>query len=385
MKVFVLPAIYPTAEFPQLGIYVQEHCLALKKYYGYEFIVINATTTSYKNWHLANTEKKFEDNVGFVYQKYTKGVLQSRLPRYAIWSYRRNVIKLFDEAIKEHGIPEMIYAHFSFPSGYVAMELARRYKIPFVVDEHYSLYYSEKIHPVITSITRETVDNANAFLCVSYSLKGAIEKHIQSKKNISVIPNLVNDRYCYSANKENDEFVFFSAGNFYKIKNFPLLITAFSEAFTKTDKVKLRIAGSGEQEPYLKELIQKYGREDQIILVGRLDSDQMLLEYERCNCFALLSKHETFGIVYREALASGRPIIATRNGGIEEDWDEQYGILLDNDSIECAAEALKKMRDSYQSYNSNNISEICRKHYSEAIIAGKVDAILKKCIKEYRK
>src|SRR5699024_325621 len=133
-----------------------------------------------------------------------------------------------------------------------------------------------------------------------------------------------------------------------------------------------RIAGAGKEYEFLKMRIESYNKKDQIHLLGRLDREQMLKEYEMCDCFVLLSEYETFGIVYREALAVGRPIISSRNGGIEENWDDNFGLLIKDNTVETAGEALKFLYNNYDKYDCKKISQLCKKLYSESVIAKKI-------------
>lgn len=376
MLIFVIPAIYPYKDSPQLGIYVQEQCEAIKKNYNHQFVVLNASTRNYKEWNISDDTDCEEDSVGTVYTRLTKGIMQSKLPRFAVYTYKKNVFKLYKEAVKEYGKPDVIYAHFSFPSGYCASLISKKYGIPFVVDEHYSLYIQNKIHPYIAKITKKTIETSAAFICVSERLRDSIYKHTNLETGIHVIPNLINDRYNYRPKMDKDKFIFFAAGNLYKSKNFDLLIKAFSKAFSANDKVQLLIGGDGPQKDSLISLIEEFDREKQIKMLGRLNSDQMLEYYEECNCFSLFSEYETFGIVYREALAVGRPVISAKNGGIEENWCSKYGILIDNNTVDCAAQALLDMYENNNKYDFKEISKICRERYSAENISSLINNIL---------
>lgn len=376
MLIFVVPAIYPFKDNPQLGIYIQEQCEAIRKKYNYKMVVLNAATRNYKKWNICNTVVCEEDSVGTVYTKLTKGFMQSRFPRLAVMTYQKNLNYLFKRACKDFGKPDIIYAHFSFASGYCVSKLSKKYEVPFVVDEHYSLNLQENLNPYIAKITRKTIESSSAFICVSNRLKNSIYKHTGTKNNIHVIPNLVNDRYFYSPRTKKDKFIFFSAGNLYKSKNFALLIDAFAEAFFKDDNVLLLIGGDGPQRETLVSLIKKLNRENQIILLGRLSSEQMVGFYQQCDCFALLSEYETFGIVYREALAVGRPIISTKNGGIEENWHDEYGILLKDNTKKHAVDAFRNMYKNIDNYDFEKISNICKTYYSSDTVVKSIVEIL---------
>lgn len=378
MLIFVIPAIYPYKDNKQLGIYIYEQCEALKKFEN-KIVVLNASTRNYKKWNLCNKINIYSDSVGEVYTNLSMGIMQAKLPHIGVFLYKKNLKKIFHMAVEKYGKPDILYAHFSFPSGYCAYWLSQKYNIPYAVEEHYSLYFQERINPYIVRLTKKTIENASDFFCVSNKLKENLYRHTGLKSEIEIIPNLINNRYDYKPLIPKDRFVFFSAGNLYKSKKFDLLIDAFSHTFTD-ENVELRIAGAGKEYEFLKMRIESYNKKDQIHLLGRLDREQMLKEYEMCDCFVLLSEYETFGIVYREALAVGRPIISSRNGGIEENWDDNFGLLIKDNTVETAGEALKFLYNNYDKYDCKKISQLCKKLYSESVIAKKIDDKLKNIV-----
>ena len=194
---FVIPAIYPNSNSTQLGGYIYEQCKALRQRYGYKIVVLNASTVGFRNWNSAGIIREYEDEVGIVLERFTRGILQSKLAFYAILSYQKNINKLYKIAVLKYGKPEIIYAHFSFPSGYVAVKICKKYNIPCVIEEHYSLYLKKWIHPLISYVTRLTVQQSDSFICVSEKLKDAVYRHTRLKNSIMVIPNMVPNQIVY--------------------------------------------------------------------------------------------------------------------------------------------------------------------------------------------
>jgi glycosyltransferase involved in cell wall biosynthesis len=68
--------------------------------------------------------------------------------------------------------------------------------------------------------------------------------------------------------------------------------------------------------------------------------------YRMCDVFAMPSKGEGFGIVFLEALACGRPVIAGNcDGSRDAVLDGELGFLVDPDSPEAVAAALMDVLD----------------------------------------
>lgn len=113
-------------------------------------------------------------------------------------------------------------------------------------------------------------------------------------------------------------------------------------------------------------------------MLGSLNKEKMLEEYKKCNCFVLPSEHETFGIVYREAMAIGRPIITTNHQGFANDWNDAYGLLIDIDDERQLINALLDMQSKINTYDLKTlktISTMCLSKYSEQVVMKKYTAL----------
>jgi glycosyltransferase involved in cell wall biosynthesis len=90
------------------------------------------------------------------------------------------------------------------------------------------------------------------------------------------------------------------------------------EVLQKQPQVKLVIAGRGAEEQNLRSLAQELGITEQVLFVGHLDQS-MLAAYMK-NCLALVLPSLTEGLprVVIEAQLLGKPVIASRVGGIPE-------------------------------------------------------------------
>jgi glycosyltransferase involved in cell wall biosynthesis len=64
-------------------------------------------------------------------------------------------------------------------------------------------------------------------------------------------------------------------------------------------------------------------------------------EYNGCNLFCLPSVQEGFGIVFLEAMAARKPILAARAGAVPEVVEQ--GLLVEPDSEEALAEGIRRL------------------------------------------
>jgi glycosyltransferase involved in cell wall biosynthesis len=155
--------------------------------------------------------------------------------------------------------------------------------------------------------------------------------------------------------EKHDCIRFISVGSLVGLKGFDLIINALSMSKSLA-KCMLSIIGSGPEEANLHRLIEANGLQDKVHLLGQKTSDEVSAQIAASDCFILLSRRETFGIVYIEAMAKGKPVIATICGGPEGFVNDTNGILIPTDDVEAAAKAIDYMVENLDKYESTQVS-----------------------------
>ena len=136
--------------------------------------------------------------------------------------------------------------------------------------------------------------------------------------------------------------VFFSQGDMTPRKNFELLIEAYVKEFISDDDVTLLIkthhgnftkTNQNKCATHIKTIAEHFGKKDKlphIIFYGEnIPAYDMPRFYTACDCFVLASRGEGLGLPYLEAMASGKPCIATNFGGHMDFITKENGFLLD--------------------------------------------------------
>jgi phosphatidylinositol alpha-1,6-mannosyltransferase len=105
--------------------------------------------------------------------------------------------------------------------------------------------------------------------------------------------------------------------------------------------VRYLIVGDGDDRPRLEQLSRELRLSDSVIFCGEVSSDELADYYRLCDVFVMPSTGEGFGIVFLEALACGKPVIA---GNIDASPDAlrdgELGILIDPNNTDALADAI---------------------------------------------
>jgi len=114
------------------------------------------------------------------------------------------------------------------------------------------------------------------------------------------------------------KFVVLTVCRFYRRKRLDLLLAAVDSLRQRIPGLELRIVGGGPEAPRLQRLARALRLGDCVVWLRDLPLSELAREYSACDLFCLPSVQEGFGIVFLEAMAAGRPIVAARAAAAPE-------------------------------------------------------------------
>jgi glycosyltransferase involved in cell wall biosynthesis len=382
VNVLIISSWYPSKANPLQGIFVQEQAEGLaEKFPDCNIIVstwgqadgeisIRSPWNFWKKivWRLGQTKDLISRTNG-VWEIFNPALYWShRLPfggsDRLINAHRRNITL----ALKKFKKIDVIHAHVSFPAGYITSLLSQEFNIPFVLTEHMSpfpfksLIQNGKPLPSIS----QAFQQADLTIAVSSSLAASISSYGYDKP--IVLPNMVDENRFSIGEPDSKKIVFFSLGGITKQKGINFLLEAISLWNPAAEHFEFRIGGDGPMLDSYKELADLLGVSDRVRWLGAVDREQAPNLFRECHIFVLPSIHETFGIVYAEALASGKPIIATRCGGPEDIVNSDNGLLVDVGDIAGLSEAMQELANHWKYYDPVKIRSDFEKRFSRRVV-----------------
>lgn len=296
--------------------------------------------------------------------------------------FNKRLEKLYKEIVKKEGNVDIIHCQSSFWAGISAMYISKKYNIPLIITEHSSLekavYIKESYKPLI----KESYTQADILVAVGNGLKKEMSNFCK-RKDIRVIHNLIPVENFYISNIKNNTFTFFSLAFLEGEKGMDTLIKSYAKYFKESDS-KLLIGGDGSQKEYLINLCLELEIENQVKFLGALSRKEVADYMSICDCFVLASRYETFGVVYIEALASGKPVIGTYNGGAEDIINKNNGLIVKVDDIDELGTSMKYIMDNVDLYNKNQIRNECIEKFSKERITNEILAVYELALNKRR-
>jgi len=230
------------------------------------------------------------------------------------------LVRLFPYLIR---IRPTIVHSFLFRANILARIAGYLTGIPIIISSVRVMGGEKKYFHYVEMITSFMVDH---YVTVSESVKRyIIDKSKISAEKISVIYNGVNIKSqdnSYEQNPkmpfkiENKDRILMTVGRLHKQKGHCYLIQAVSKVRKEFPKVKLLLTGEGEEENNLKKLVKSLDLTNEVIFAGLSSDIEGILPM--AELFILPSLWEGFPNALLEAMAAGKPVVATKVGGIPE-------------------------------------------------------------------
>lgn len=343
-KVLFVPSWYPAENDPVSGVFIQEQAVALAK--DYDVAVLIPGLAAWRN--LANprssdrTSKVNQEGLP-VYREFARPLIPHGPEISAYQAFLRAADKGFRRLLSEWGSPDVIHTHVVLPAGWTAMRLGKRYSVPVVLTEHSSPFSMHLGTKLSQRLVRDTLTQVDRLIAISPALAEQLLT-FEPELNVAVVGEAVKTDFFVPGNGDSTQPLnkrFFAAARLAEQKGLSHLIEAVQLLAQRgLNSFELVIGGDGPDRLKLEQLAKSLGVSERCRFLGALDREQVKQGMQRCDVFVLSSLHETFGVVVGEAMACGKPVIATRCGGPEFVVTEETGILVKVGSAEALAEAM---------------------------------------------
>lgn len=139
--------------------------------------------------------------------------------------------------------------------------------------------------------------------------------------DIRFIDNPIDDRFFKVTTDDEEPGRILFGGSITRLKNVLGLLEAFDILVKDHPEARLKIAGKAVDEAYYKTCLDfaaDHNLRDNVEFLGGLSADEMAAELGRASMLVLQSRQETAPVIISEAMAAGKPVVATCAGGVPE-------------------------------------------------------------------
>jgi teichuronic acid biosynthesis glycosyltransferase TuaC len=262
------------------------------------------------------------------------------------WSAARSVLPSV-RAFK----PDILLNYIVYPDGFAALRLSQELKVPVVVTAIGS-DLNRIPDPLCRMLTQRVLREADALITVSGDLrKTAINLGANPEKSYAILngcdTSIFHPRDRAEARRQlqldpDGEAIVF-VGRLDVAKGLRELIEAVAQLHATRPKLHCYLVGDGHDRNIILEHIAKFGAERWITLVPPCTTDQVAVWMAAANIVTLPSYREGCPNVVIEALAAGRPVVASDVGGIPELMDASSGRMVPAMNSAALAGALEEV------------------------------------------
>ena len=249
--------------------------------------------------------------------------------------------------------PDLIFSCFLYPDGYAALKIARTLSVPSV-----AMSIGSDINrigdPISAMHTRVVLRESNSLVTVCSDLRDkAIEKGASPQKTRSIlngcdlsvfhVQDRLEARQRLGINPAEEAVVYI--GRMDVKKGLRELVEASVSLHTQRPRLHVYMVGHGPDKPVVQKAIDAANAAGYIHALPACDFNDVALWMTAANLVTLPSYMEGCPNVVLEALACGRPVVATNVGGIPEIMNDSCGSLVPPRESAALAQGLRSVLD----------------------------------------
>ena len=365
MHVLLLPKWYPGRNDPQLGDFIRKQALAASAFVRMSVLHIEAVRGLKPG---EEQELKADGRAWELAVRYRPSTAALAPWRKVINLIRfwRAATRGFTRVAKERGLPDLLHAYIMVRPALFAWAISVTRRIPYVVSEQSSEYldgtYAGKSF-LFHWLNRFLFRRAASVTAVSAHLGEAMRAHGLCP-GCTVVPNVIPglDRPL-PARGPIGRFLMV-ADLVDRIKNISGALRAMAKASRVDSRACLQVIGDGPDRELLERIVHDLGLVDRVQFIGRLPNSEVL--HHMAGAFAVIinSNVETFSVVTGEALAQGKPVIATRCGGPQAFVRPENGLLIEPGDDEALADAMLRLMEAHSSFEPQRIRDSVSDRFS---------------------
>jgi len=378
-RVLWLTSWYPGNSEPYSGDFIQRQAQAVSLFQPVNVVHIAKSNSNIYSESEIQIDKYSPNLTEYRLYYHTRNNIFSRLN--SLYAYLKKGKEIMDHLRRNNEWPEIVHVQVAMKAGLLAVYLKWKYKIPYIVTEHWTGYYSQSKNSLFRRsfferfLTRLILKNASCLVPVCEALGNQINQY-WAKVPFVVVPNVVNTNLFFpSIKSEKSTFRFIHISTLLYPKNPEGIIKTFIRLLKKGTNAELVLVGPLNQSVTALLSSLPPSESANILVTGELTYEEVGEELRKTDALVIFSYFENMPCVVLEALCSGLPVIASHVGGIPEVVLPENGILIEPGNEKQLLEALENMIVNRNFYDKLMISKKARSEFSYEMIGQKIYSV----------
>jgi glycosyltransferase involved in cell wall biosynthesis len=310
------------------------------------------------------------------YVHYKKGIFNKYKSKFLTHFYYQKGANYIE---KNYGIPALIHLHVALPMGGFACSFKKKWNIPLLLSEHWSVYHPEnwsKLSKRLKNKISNIYARIDGLTTVSNHLMSAI-KEIYPVKHGFVISNVCNtDLFVPENHHKNKKHLIHISTLDEEAKNFMGIVRVIEEIKEERQDFVLDVISEFEK-PDIIDYVHQHQLDQFIHFLGSMSESQVAHHLKKSDFLVLFSNFENQPCVILEAFSCGKPIVGTTVGGIPEIVNQERGILVTKQNEDSLKYAILEMLDTHSQYSSSDIRSYAVDNFSKEKIGKSFSLIYK--------
>jgi glycosyltransferase involved in cell wall biosynthesis len=356
LRLLTFTSLFPSVARPRHGIFIESRLQRLVQRGG-----ICAHVIAPVPWFPFTGDGWGEyGRIARTPQRELRSGIHVQYPRYVSLPYvgfsakaglmARAGLRAVQSLLREGEAIDVVDAHYLYPDGVAAAEIARRIGRPFVLSARGTDVNLIAQMPGPLKQIRQAIEASSGVITVSAALKnslvglGVAEDRITVLRN-GVDPSLFSPEDRMSARRQlgllTDEKIIVSVGNLVPEKRPELAL----EAVARIEGLHIVFIGRGRERPHLEGMARNLSVEHRVRFFDEMPQAELRLAYSAADALILASEREGWPNVLLEAAACGTPSVAFPVGGVPEILNDlALGIMVRGaHDAEGLADALRQL------------------------------------------
>jgi len=370
LHILFLCSWYPSKVLPTNGDFILRHAKTVSLQHKVSVLHIISDTRIYKSKIKINTLHNVHTYIGYI--PHTSNPILKSIRFFIMYKRLLKMIERFD----------LIHLNVIFPFGLFALQQKALRKIPYIISEHWTGYFSpqnQKISFLQKVLSKKITQNA-AFVCpVSGALKIAMQA-FGLKGNYKPIGNVIDTTTFFQKHEKESQFTIIHISSLNDTqKNISGMLNTAKKLENSIGNFTWKFIGglSRDYDQLIGKL--KFHTAD-IQFIDHVPQKELSTHLQKAHVCVSFSNYETFGVTLAEAIASGTYVISTSTGILNEISKKAYFSIIPVKDENALLNEIVHQKNKAQRLDSNEMNSSIKEMFSPQVIVEKFSSLYYKSI-----